>query len=472
MRICPLLLVAVVVRLAGAQVSDTSRHSSLATVSGVVRDSIARAPLADAIVQLIAADNPSSSPRTAISDSLGRFAIDNVPRGHYLLGFIHPLLDSLGVEATPRKLFIDGDRNVRADLGVPSLARLNVAICGSRAQLDSAALIIGVVRDALSGAPVAAVTVSAEWLELSFKSQGLVTNIDRRVATTAENGWFALCNVPIAGTVALLASRGADSTDRIELQIPPERFLHREIYIGPAQTSVAEGAANPRDMRASPSRGVHSGSGRLVGTVVAVAGGGPLAGAQVSIADGPGTRTNELGEWTILNAPLGTRMLEVLAVGYYPERHQVDVVTDAKPVRIAMSTLKAVLDTIRITARRLSGAPDGGGFQRRRRMGIGRFMTPEDVARFRAIVTSDLFRRMPGIQLEKGHISMRGAFEPWCSPAIFIDGHYLRNVTAEDIDDWVYPHEIAGVEIYSESTAPPQFQVGLSGCGSIVIWTK
>jgi len=369
-------------------------------------------------------------------------------------------------------LSIDGDRTVRADLAIPSPARLNTAICGSRAHLDSAALIIGVVRDALGGAPVAGVLVSAEWLELSFTPQGLVRNIARRTATTAETGWFALCNIPTTGTVALLASRGADSTDRIELQIPPDRFLHRELYIGASQLAIAESAANSSDVRASPSRGVHLGSGRVGGTVIAAASGGPLAGAQVSITDGPGTRTNALGEWTIPNAPLGTRMLEVRAVGYYPERRHVDVVASAAPLRIAMSTLKAVLDTIRITARGLPGGADGGGFQRRRRIGLGHFITPEDVARFRPIVTSDLFRIVPGVQLEKDSLKMRGAFETWCSPAIFIDGHHLRNVTAADIDDSVSPHEVAGIEVYRESTAPPQYQAGLSGCGSIVIWTK
>jgi hypothetical protein len=69
---------------------------------------------------------------------------------------------------------------------------------------------------------------------------------------------------------------------------------------------------------------------------------------------------------------------------------------------------------------------------------------------------------------------MRGAFEEYCDPQIFIDG---RNVTifggsTADIDDSVFPHEVRGIEVYTEATVPPQFSSGLHGCGAIVIWTK
>lgn len=38
--------------------------------------------------------------------------------------------------------------------------------------------------------------VTGEWLEISFRADGLVRRIPRLVSTTGENGWFAMCNVP------------------------------------------------------------------------------------------------------------------------------------------------------------------------------------------------------------------------------------------------------------------------------------
>jgi hypothetical protein len=36
----------------------------------------------------------------------------------------------------------------------------------------------------------------------------------------------------------------------------------------------------------------------------------------------------------------------------------------------------------------------------------------------------------------------------------------------------VRPADIAGIEVYAAGQVPAQFQPGLTGCGSIVFWTK
>lgn len=474
-RLRLVLLISLLARPAGAQ-ADTTHRDPGATVSGVVRDSIASTPLANAMVQLVARDDPARFARTAVSDSLGRFLLSDVPLGHYTLGFFHPMLDSLGVEAPLREVYVDAYRPVIADLAVPSPARIRSAVCGVQAARDSGGVILGIVRDVQDGSPAAGVTVAGEWLEFSLGRSGPARRLARRSATTAVNGWFALCNVPSGGSVALIASRGADSTGLIDVQVPSEGFLRRELYLGSAQAESVSGGTETATDIAPSSRRIHVGEGHLSGTVVSVARNRPLAGAQIAIIDGPQTRTNDRGEWALSNAPAGTRMLEVRALGYYPDRRHVNILAGAAPLHIALSTLKAVLDTVMIRASRLSN-PDGGGFQRRRRMGLGHFITPADVARFPVIVTSDLFSRVPGVRVEyddmhQKYIKVRGVFQPWCAPAIFIDDHNLSFLTLDDLDAWVHPNEVAGIEIYSEATAPAQFQVGLRGCGSIVIWTK
>jgi hypothetical protein len=469
------VLLLILAQLAGAQVSDTSRSAAGAKVSGMVRDSIARGPLAGATVQLIAAEDQASFARTAVTDSSGIFVIHGVPDGRYLLGFFHPMLDSLGVEAPATEVRVVGGKPVRADLAIPSAARLRSAICGKRSGPDSAAVVVGVVRDARDGMPLSGVAVTGEWLELTFMKGGMVRRVPRLVATTGENGWFAMCNVPSAGTMTLMAGRGADSTDLIELQVPAEGFLRRELFIAPSKVVVIPGdtAKRPDSLTLAPRR-IRVGDGRVSGTVIAAIGGKPLGGALVRIADGPETRANDRGEWTITDAPAGTRMLEVRAVGFYPDRRKVDVIAGAPPVRVALSTLQAVLDTVRIVASRVRGR-DISGFYDRKRSAMGRYLTPEDISRRASLLTSDIFRMVPGLSLERDSLGqsvllMRGAWG-LCAPDIWVDGMYM-NLTAEDIDNWLRPKEIAGIEVYPSGTAPPQFQRGMSGCGSIVFWRK
>lgn len=475
MRFWAFFGIVVLVGAAGAQAPDTRT-----TVSGTVYDSLARAPLPGAVVQLVAADTRTRFSGTALSDSLGRFTIGDVPAGRYLLGFLHPVLDSLGMEPLLRELNIVGVVPVRADLAIPSPGRLRAAICGPRSAADSGAMVVGVVRDARDHAATPNVGVTGMWVEFSLTRGRLERQMPRLVVTTAANGWFAMCSLPGAGTIALMASRGADSTDLIEVDVPPDRFLRRDLYVGPVRFVNDTQGTDTLERRGRR----RVGDGRLSGVVVTAIGGRPLADAQVRIRDGPETRSNERGEWTLAGAPIGTRMLEVRAVGYYPDHRPVDVVTGAAPVRTALSTMKAVLDTVRVMAERVSNR-NMIEFNERRRGGIGRYLTAADVERRQPVVTSDLFRNMPGLRLERAELGdtqllMRGTFEEACVPSVYIDGRYMRDLSADDIDSWVTPREIAGMEVYVGPHVPAQFNTGLAGggpaggqsCGAIVIWTK
>src|SRR6185503_4613856 len=102
-----------------------------------------------------------------------------------------------------------------------------------------------------------------------------------------------------AGSFVLTAGHDTDSSDVIEVEMPSNGFLRRNLYVGQsrlADSIPARGSAPPRRTR--------HGDGRLSGTVVAVVDGRPLSGAVVGIVDGPQTRANERGEWTLMGAPV------------------------------------------------------------------------------------------------------------------------------------------------------------------------
>ena len=470
-----LIPLALVTTVAGAQSINTLRPVGQSSVTGVVYDSLSRAPLADAIVQLIAADNPALLGRTATSDSLGRYSMDDVPPGKYALGFLHPMLDSLGLDIPPREVNVVSGESSRVNLATPSPARLRKALCGAATEQDSVGLLIGFVRYARDESPAAGVSVSGEWIEYTLGRGTFIRTVPKRIAKSSENGWFALCNVPIGGTVALLATQGADSTGRIEVVIPKEGFARREIYLGAHQTVViADTTKRPDSLKAAPRR-VLIGNGHISGTVAAAVGGKPIANAVITITDGPQVRTNDLGEWSISNAPLGTHMVETRAIGFYPVSRPVNILPGTAPVRFALSTMQAVLDTVRIVAMR-SVDRHMSGFWERKRSGMGTYLTADDMDRYRPVVTTDILRLAAGVRVEKdgigdSQITMSGMFEERCTPAVYIDDHLFPGFTADDINDYVAPKRVMGIEIYTRST-PPQFEPGLSGCGAIVIWTK
>lgn len=458
---------------AAAQAPDTLARAPGATVSGFIHDSVAGAPLAGATVQLVGSDSLAGFVATGVSDSLGWFALHDVPEGRFLLGFFHAMLDSLGLAAPARAINVSGRAPVRADLAIPPAARLHSAICGPRPPADSSAVVIGFVRDAHAGSPLAGVTVAAEWLEVTL-SRGRIERRIARVGTSSRaSGWYALCDVPGDATVFLVARRGADSTDHVEVQVPADGLLRHELYLGSSRAVGSPGVSSGDTLVITA--GAPVGNGSLSGTVTSAAGGRPLAGARVQLTGGRPTVTNDRGEWLLVNVPTGTRMLEVRAVGHFPERRRVDIVTGAAPVRVALSTLKAVLDTVRVTASRLDVAY-GTGFADRSRGGMGRFISRDDVARRQPLATSDLLSTVPGVRVERtgleAAITMRGIFTSRCLPAVYIDGHHMRGLSGAEIDTWVHPEEIAGVEIYSSGLVPPQFDSGMSGCGSIVFWTQ
>ena len=386
------------------------------------------------------------------------------------MGFIHPMLDSLGIAQPLREVVVAGRRVDGVVLSIPSPARLRSAICRQAAFSDSGGLIVGFVRGASDGAAIANVAVMGEWLEYALRKGGMNRHVQRLVATTGENGFYAMCNVPKEGVMTLRASRGADSTARLEIQTSSDGFARRDLYLGASH------------------------DGRVSGVVLTTADGRAIAGARVGIADGPQTRTNERGEFTIGEVAAGTRVLEVRALGYYPERRPVDVVAGAPTIRIAMMTMKAVLDTIRVTAVAITRGMLG--FEERARSGPGRYITSEQLERRRPNSAEQVFQNLPGLKIGGGTNGrtlmmrslfvgdfMKGDVETHCGPAIFIDGMRIpgegydssmrqRPVLLDDIDSWIPPDKIAGIEIYQAGQVPAEFAESMSGCGAVVIWRK
>jgi Carboxypeptidase regulatory-like domain len=426
-------------------------------ISGMVHDSTTGFPLVRAVVQLVDSAGGAGG-RMTITDADGRYAFSDVPAGRYLLGFHHPVLDSLGLDPLARGLDVSRDLT-DVLLTVPSAVRIREGVCGAPAPGNPGTLVMGFVRDAVTRAPLANATVAVEWLEYELGGRRMVPRIARRVATSGANGWYGVCNIPSDGFIQLAAHAGEDSTELVEIPVVSDALLRRELFVGRAATM------------------------RIAGTVLREGNGRPLENATVSVVHGPSTRTNAKGEFVIPDAPAGTRLLDVRAVGYYPQRTLLDVVDNAPAIRTEMRTFKSVLDTVKVLANygRYTTLQE---MKQRAQSGIGRFISAEAIARRNVVVVSELMWTIPGVYVERAggpeqELSMRGLFSPRCTPSIFLNAFPVQlafNGVAPfsigDIDAMVRPSDLLGVEIYAAGQVPPVFGAGMTGCGAIAFWTK
>lgn len=455
----------------------TARIAQRGTVRGVIRDSLRGGPLPKALVQLVAMESNEPFGVAVETDSLGQYRITGVPVGRYAVGFHHPALDSLGIEPPVHGVEVGAISDVRADLAIPSARRLRASVCG--ATRTGGAMLLGFVRRASDRAPVGGALLEAAWMELRIDRQGVGNRLQQRTQVSSANGWFAFCDVPAPGNVALRVVAGDDSLDAVEFEMSGDPVERRELLLGASRVRELRDTIRAGDSTVLRTRRLRVGDATVRGAVVRADNGHPLANAQVTVVNGPSTRTNAKGEWTLTEVPAGTRTLEVRAVGYFPLRLTTNLLPNADAPLIALSSTKSVLETVKVRAAYWRYA-DLKGFRDRQRSGVGRFYTEKDIDARAALTTSDLLRSMAGVLIEYGDDGNKFFFQKTagaigfdrCIPTVFLNGAALRDIDASTLDTFVNPDRIVGIEIYQAGMGPAAFQVAFTGCGSIVFWTR
>src|SRR6266566_6112689 len=124
---------------------------------GIVYDSlITRAPLEGAEVWI------ESTNRMARSDAGGRFTLDALSPGRYVLTFYHPILDSAGISLPPVTADVGSGETTNVALATPSPAKAHHLLCPQDPVRQTGTL-VGVVHDAADGKLIPTATVSAHW---------------------------------------------------------------------------------------------------------------------------------------------------------------------------------------------------------------------------------------------------------------------------------------------------------------------
>ena len=457
------------------QPSDTG---GTAVVTGTVYDSVARAPIAAAQVQLVdLADRRRAY--TVESDSLGRFRIDSVKPGNYAAGFFAPALDALGIEPVVRAEVVRAGSDNNIQLVIPGPAAVMNALCPARPANDSTGALAGQVRGADSGIPIPHAKVVVSWLEIVIDKRGLVTQQRRVPVETGDNGEYRICGLPGADTVLANAELAGQQSGVIQVAIPIGEMARRDFAVGDSVAAVATAAPLAADASAGAATAkvrsqttVRRGAASLIGSVVGPDG-KPMSGAKVTVwGTGLEATTRTDGRFRLSGLPAGTFSVEARAIGFDPQRAAVDL-SSAKEATVRLAFLKRVNELSRVV---IMGKPsnrfhDIDEFLARARTGMGHYLMGGDERLKTALTVTDAMRNIAGVNIvpsgQFGNvILLRGR----CTPVVYVDGLEMHD-GYESVDDIVPPQQVAGIEVYTGLGEAPM-QYNTNGCGVVLVWTK
>ena len=444
--------------------------TGVATIRGSVIDSLHDALLHGALVRI------ENTTREAFTDSLGAYRIDSVPAGMRRLVVIHPLLDTLGISLVTPPLNITGGETRIIELAIPSGETLVSLFCPAARRALGPAALVGFVRDADTEGAAQGAKVSLLYYESD--PLGLKKTARVREQQIGPDGRYRICGLPATMSGKLQVFRNGVQTGEVPVDLggsgnTEQLLAMRSMSIS---SSVQVAAASPNDTGAKKPALVR-GRSRVVGRVLNKYG-QPIAGARVELQNtGAATKTRANGEFTLDSLPAGTQTLEVRQLGFSPTEVAVEL-SSASPqnVTVKMADYVPVLSEMRVTAQRERGLSDVG-FADRKKTGMGYYMDADQIKMRQTTQFSDMLRTVPGIRVQPGgngtNIITSSRDPTGGCVTFYVDGAPWQQMTPGDLDTYVRPEEVAALEVYNGSTAPPQFQqAGQSGCTTVVIWTE
>ena len=430
-------------------------------------DSVHTRPLAGAHVVAAGTGARSEVRRDATSDSVGRYRIDSLPVGRYIVGLESPLLDSLELTLSPREANLTAGQATTLDLALPSAAKLRSAACLGATLPAQAGVILGQVVSAETESPVGGVVVAMVWHDISVertKRLRITTSERSDSVITDKDGWYRMCGVTTGAWVGMQLRRGSRRSPALRTRIDDTLGIAlQHLSFSTSSDTTADGPAG------TPL----SGTATLTGLVRSTAG-TPIVSAEVRIRGTQAVgRTDDQGAFTLRHLPAGTQQLEVRHIGYAAAEIPV-ALHSATTTSITVQLQRIVnLDSIVIVATR----PKYPDFYAHKSTGFGRFLGPEEIAKRRVTRTSDFFRTIPSflvresnrgtLVVSQGPGSVRGD----CVATVVVDGMRVL-VDPPTVND-IHWSSVAAIEAYPASMAflaPPDY--GIGGCGGVVIWTK
>lgn len=210
--------------------------------------------------------------------------------------------------------------------------------------------------------------------------------------------------------------------------------------------------------------------------VVKDEGGARVRDVEVSIPKtGALVRTDSLGRFILPRLVPGMFDVSLRRLSYTPMIMSLEVTAgDTTDVDVTLNAAAEQLTTVVVQANK-ERKRQLDGFEERRKIGLGHFVTRAQIESRSPLVLSEMLRTIPGTQLMPtnitGRVTLRFARRSDCPPAYFLDGLYIANFNIDDVP----PRDVEGVELYAGFAGlPSEFakQTGIQACGVVVIWTR
>jgi hypothetical protein len=214
---------------------------------------------------------------------------------------------------------------------------------------------------------------------------------------------------------------------------------------------------------------------------VSSAAGEPIEDASVSTAPlGLTARTDWIGEAHLRGVPSGRYRLTVRRLGFTPSGIDVTVTGDTVGIFVSMTPAVIALDTLRVVAP-AAAQWNLGAFERRKAMGIGRFLDDTLLDRRGAAnLTLLLAEQLPGLwavtdmarpgfyklKSRRSTGSLKGG-QSVCNVDVYMDGARFY----DDVDT-IRPLDLAGIELYSMGSAPVEYRTGSGSCQVLLLWLR
>jgi hypothetical protein len=189
-------------------------------------------------------------------------------------------------------------------------------------------------------------------------------------------------------------------------------------------------------------------------------------------------RTDSAGKFILGFMPVGSFDVSFRRLSYTPIMVMIEITPgDTTEAEVKLNVAAAQMTTVKVEE-----SPERSrtldGFEDRRKMGIGHFITRKQIEERNPLLLSDMTRTIPGTEVRARGANGRAALRFTrasahgdCPPNYYVDGIFLAGYNIDDMP----VSDVEAIELYPGTTGlPPQFAKARSTlvCGTIAIWTR